>query len=174
VDSGLQEAIEAERDVMEPVRAAADLVLDTSDLNVHELRDRVSALYGEVDDRPMRTTITSFGYKHGLPRDADLVFDCRFLPNPHWIPDLRPLNGCDGPVSEYVLSHEATQDFLDQLDDMLAVLMPSYVSEGKSYLSVAFGCTGGRHRSVAVAETVAEMLRGRGFDPVVSHRDLER
>jgi len=174
VDSGLQEAIEAERDVMEPVRAAADLVLDTSDLNVHELRDRVSALYGEVDDRPMRTTITSFGYKHGLPRDADLVFDCRFLPNPHWMPDLRPLNGCDGPVSEYVLSHEATQDFLDQLDDMLAVLMPSYVSEGKSYLSVAFGCTGGRHRSVAVAETVAEMLRGRGFDQVVSQRDLER
>jgi len=106
--------------------------------------------------------------------DADLVFDCRFLPNPHWIPDLRPLTGRDGPVSEYVLGHDATQDFLDQLDDMLAVLMPSYVSEGKSYLSVAFGCTGGRHRSVAIAETVAEMLRGRGFDPVVSHRDVER
>ena len=174
VDEGLQDAIEAERDIMDPVRTAADLVLDTSDLNVHELRDRVSAFYGEADDRPMRTTITSFGYKHGLPRDADLVFDCRFLPNPHWIPDLRPLSGRDGPVSEYVLAHEATQDFLDQLGDLLAVLMPSYVAEGKSYLSVAFGCTGGRHRSVAVAETVAEMLRGRGFDPVVSHRDVER
>ena len=174
VDEGLQDAIEAERDIMDPVRTAADLVLDTSDLNVHELRDRVSALYGEADDRPMRTTITSFGYKHGLPRDADLVFDCRFLPNPHWIPDLRPLSGRDGPVSEYVLAHEATQDFLDQLGDLLAVLMPSYVAEGKSYLSVAFGCTGGRHRSVEVAETVAEMIRDRGFDPVVSHRDVER
>ena len=172
--AGLEEAIEGERALMEPVRAAADLVLDTSDLNVHELRDRVARLYGESDDRPMRTTITSFGYKHGLPRDADLILDCRFLPNPHWIPDLRPLTGLDGPVREHVLSHEVTQEFLDQLGDLLGMLMPAYVAEGKSYLSIALGCTGGRHRSVAVAETVAEMLRGREFDPVVTHRDIER
>jgi len=168
------EAIEAERRLMEPVRAAADLVLDTSDLNVHELRDRVARLYGESDDRPMRTTITSFGYKHGLPRDADLVLDCRFLPNPHWIPELRPLTGLDGPVREHVLGHEVTQEFLDQTGDLLGMLMPAYVAEGKSYLSIALGCTGGRHRSVAVAETVAEMLRGREFDPVVVHRDIGR
>ena len=171
---GLVEAIEAERTLMEPVRAAADLVLDTSDLNVHELRDRVARLYGESDDRPMRTTITSFGYKHGLPRDADLVLDCRFLPNPHWIPELRPLTGLDGPVREHVLGHEVTQEFLDQTGDLLGMLMPAYVAEGKSYLSIALGCTGGRHRSVAVAETVAEMLRGRDFDPVVVHRDVGR
>jgi len=172
--AGLEEAIEDERALMEPVRAAADLVLDTSDLNVHELRDRVARLYGESDDRPMRTTITSFGYKHGLPRDADLILDCRFLPNPHWIPELRPLTGLDGPVREHVLSHEVTQEFLDQLGDLLGMLMPAYVAEGKSYLSIALGCTGGRHRSVAVAETVAEMLRGREFDPVVTHRDIGR
>ena len=172
--AGLEEAIEDERTLMEPVRAAADLVLDTSDLNVHELRDQVARLYGESDDRPMRTTITSFGYKHGLPRDADLILDFRFLPNPHWIPDLRPLTGLDGPVREHVLSHEVTQEFLDQLGDLLGMLMPAYVAEGKSYLSIALGCTGGRHRSVAVAETVAEMLRGREFDPVVTHRDIGR
>ena len=172
--AGLEEAIEDERTLMEPVRAAADLVLDTSDLNVHELRDRVARLYGESDDRPMRTTITSFGYKHGLPRDADLILDCRFLPNPHWIPELRPLTGLDGPVREHVLSHEVTQEFLDQMGDLLGMLMPAYVAEGKSYLSIALGCTGGRHRSVAVAETVAEMLRGREFDPVVTHRDIGR
>ena len=174
VDAGLVEAIEAERALMEPVRAAADLVLDTSDLNVHELRDRVARLYGESDDRPMRTTVTSFGYKHGLPRDADLVLDCRFLPNPHWIPELRPLTGLDGPVREHVLGHEVTQEFLDQMGDLLGMLMPAYVAEGKSYLAIALGCTGGRHRSVAVAETVAEMLRGREFDPVVVHRDVGR
>jgi len=174
MDAGLEEAIEAERALMEPVRASADLVLDTSDLNVHELRDRVARLYGESDDRPMRTTITSFGYKHGLPRDADLVLDCRFLPNPHWIPELRPLTGLDGPVREHVLGHEVTQEFLDQVGDLLAMLMPAYLAEGKSYLSIALGCTGGRHRSVAVAETVAEMLRGDDFDPVVVHRDVGR
>ena len=172
--AGLEEAIEDERTLMEPVRAAADLVLDTSDLNVHELRDQVARLYGESDDRPMRTTITSFGYKHGLPRDADLILDCRFLPNPHWIPELRPLTGLDGPVREHVLSHEVTQEFLDQMGDLLGMLMPAYLAEGKSYLSIALGCTGGRHRSVAVAETVAEMLRGREFDPVVTHRDIGR
>ena len=172
--AGLEEAIEDERTLMEPVRAAADLVLDTSDLNVHELRDQVARLYGESDDWPMRTTITSFGYKHGLPRDADLILDCRFLPNPHWIPELRPLTGLDGPVREHVLSHEVTQEFLDQMGDLLGMLMPAYVAEGKSYLSIALGCTGGRHRSVAVAETVAEMLRGREFDPVVTHRDIGR
>ena len=171
---GLVEAIEAERTLMEPVRAAADLVRAPSDLNVHELRDRVARLYGESNDRPMRTTITSFGYKHGLPRDADLVLDCRFLPNPHWIPELRPLTGLDGPVREHVLGHEVTQEFLDQTGDLLEMLMPAYVAEGKSYLSIALGCTGGRHRAVAVAETVAEMLRGRDFDPVVIHRDVGR
>ena len=171
-DTGLSDAIEAERERMEPVKAIADLVLDTSDLSVHDLRDRVGGLYGQADDRPMRTTITSFGYKHGLPRDVDLVFDCRFLPNPHWIPELRPLSGMDGPVREHVLSHEVTQEFLDHLEDLLAMLMPAYVAEGKSYLSVALGCTGGRHRSVWGARHIADWIADQGHPLEITHREL--
>ncbi len=122
----------------------------------------------------MRVTVVSFGYTHGLPRDVDLVFDCRFLPNPHWVPELQPLTGRDAPVREYVLQQALAQTFLTHLDGLLDDLLPAFVAEGKSYLTVAFGCTGGRHRSVAISERVAEKLRDDGYDPVVVHRDVDR
>ena len=173
-DAGLADTIEAERTLMDPVRAEADLVIDTSDLNVHELRDKVAELYGRADDRPMRLAVTSFGYKHGAPRDADLVLDCRFLPNPHWVSDLRPLSGLDSPVREYVLGSDLAQGFLGRLEGLLDLLLPAFVGEGRSYLTLAFGCTGGRHRSVVIAEAAAGSLRARGQDPAVTHRDVDR
>ena len=171
----LADAIERERSMLEPVKAEADVVLDTSDLNVHELRARIVAMFGEDHpDTGMQTTVLSFGYKHGLPLDVDLVLDCRFLPNPHWIDELRPLTGLEAPVREYVLGQPPAETFLERLDDLLALLLPAYVDEGKSYLSLAFGCTGGRHRSVAIAEEVAARLRQHGIEPTVIHRDVEK
>jgi UPF0042 nucleotide-binding protein len=122
----------------------------------------------------MQTTVLSFGYRHGLPLDVDLVLDCRFLPNPHWIEDLRPHTGLDEQVRDYVLGFPQTREFLRRLDDLLDLLLPAYVEEGKSYLTIALGCTGGRHRSVALVEEVAERLRLRGFAPRVTHRDIDR
>ena len=173
-DAGLADTIDAERTLMDPVRAEADLVIDTSDLNVHELHDKVAELYGQADDRPMRLAVTSFGYKHGAPRDADLVMDCRFLPNPHWVDELRPLSGLDAPVREHVLGSDLAQGFLGRLDGLLELLLPAFVGEGRSYLTLAFGCTGGRHRSVAIAEAVAGSLRAMGQNPAVTHRDVDR
>src|SRR5690606_18774146 len=174
-DEGLTEAIERERELLEPVKATADVVVDTSDLNVHQLRDRIVELFG--DDHPtggMQTRVVSFGYKHGLPLDVDIVLDCRFLPNPHWVDELRPHTGLDEPVRRYVLDQDEAQDLIRHLRELLATLLPAYVAEGKSYLTIAFGCTGGRHRSVAIAEEVAEILRAQGFDPTVVHRDIDR
>jgi UPF0042 nucleotide-binding protein len=171
----LAEAIEAERRVLEPAKAEADVVIDTTDLNVHQLRDRMLDLFADSStDTGMQTTISSFGYKHGLPLDTDLVIDCRFLPNPHWVDELRPLTGLDPAVRDYVLDQPVAGRFLDELMSLLELLLPAYVSEGKSYLSLAFGCTGGRHRSVAIAEEVARQLRERGHEPKVAHRDLAR
>ncbi|MBU6330078.1 MAG: RNase adapter RapZ [Acidobacteria bacterium] len=175
VDSTLAEAIETERSELAAVRAEAHVVIDTTDLNVHQLRDRMLDLFAA--DAPaggMQTTVTSFGYKHGLPVDTDLVIDCRFLPNPHWIEELRPHTGLDADVRDYVLGQPLSRAFLEQLDTMLELLLPAYVAEGKSYLTIAFGCTGGRHRSVAIAEAVARGLRDRGFDLRVTHRDIDR
>ena len=174
-DLTLAEAIEQERDVLQPVKAEAHVVIDTSDLNVHQLRSRMLDLFAA--DAPaggMQTTITSFGYKHGLPLDTDLVIDCRFLPNPHWIEELRPHTGLDTDVRDYVLGPARSQAFLAQLEGLLGLLLPAYVAEGKSYLTVAFGCTGGRHRSVAIAEAVAASLRAQGTDLRVTHRDIDR
>jgi len=171
----LAEAIEAERRVLEPAKAEADVVIDTSDLNVHQLRDRMLDLFADSStDTGMQTTLTSFGYKHGLPLDTDLVIDCRFLPNPHWVEDLRPLTGLDPAVREYVLDHPVAQQFLDGLTTLLEVLLPAYVHEGKSYLTVSFGCTGGRHRSVAIAQEMSERLCQLGYPPKVTHRDIDR
>jgi len=122
----------------------------------------------------MQATVLSFGYKHGLPLDADLVFDCRFLPNPHWIDELRPFTGLDQPVRDFVLEQPAAKEFLRRLEDLLAQLLPAYVAEGKAYLTIALGCTGGRHRSVALAEEVAELLRRHGFSPSILHRDVDK
>lgn len=174
-EGSLAQSIEEERQLLQPVKAEADVVVDTSDLNVHQLRSRVLDLFAaEAPAGGMQTTVTSFGYKHGLPLDTDLVIDCRFLPNPHWVDDLRPLTGLDEPVRDYVLGQPLTGEFLEQVDSLLALLLPAYVAEGKSYLTIAFGCTGGRHRSVAIAEAVTRTLRDKGFDLRVAHRDVDR
>ncbi len=174
-EGSLGQSIEEERQLLQPVKAEADVVVDTSDLNVHQLRARVLDLFAaEAPAGGMQTTVTSFGYKHGLPLDTDLVIDCRFLPNPHWVDDLRPLTGLDEPVRDYVLGQPLTGEFLEQIDSLLAMLLPAYVAEGKSYLTIAFGCTGGRHRSVAIAEAVTRTLREKGFDLRVAHRDVDR
>ena len=169
------DAIELERELLADVRDMADAVIDTGDLNVHELRDRVHDEFGATgDELGMRTAVMSFGYKHGVPRDADLVFDCRFLPNPHWVPDLRPYTGLHPGVRDWVLGQGATAAFLEHLMPMLESLLPSYRSEGKSYLTIALGCTGGRHRSVAIAEQVTRLLVERGHDLHCRHRDIAR
>ena len=166
-------AIESERVLLEPVKAEADVVIDTSDLNVHELRRRMRSLF-EGSRSTMQTTVLSFGYKNGLPLDADLVIDCRFLPNPHWVDELRPLTGLDEPVRDYVLGQPAAGRFLDNLEILLEQLLPAYVAEGKAYLTIALGCTGGRHRSVAIAEELATRLRRHAQRVGVVHRDVEK
>jgi len=169
------ESIQQEREILEPVKALADVVVDTSDLNVHQLRERVLELFGaESGPAGLKTSVVSFGYKHGLPLDVDVVLDCRFLPNPHWVDELRPLAGTDEAVRRYVMAQPDTKLFLERLDALLAVALPGYVKEGKSYLSIAVGCTGGRHRSVVLAYEIADLLRGHGFDPTVTLRDVDR
>ena len=167
------DGIAAERELLREVRGDADLVLDTTRLNVHELRARVRDFFGGGTAAGLRLSIVSFGFKYGLPVDADQVADCRFLPNPHWVPALRPLSGLDAEVRDYVLDNEETQELLRRLDDLFALLLPAYVREGKSYLSIAIGCTGGRHRSVVLAEEIAARIRQRGYTPVVHHRDID-
>ena len=171
----LTDVIEAERVALEPLRAEADLLIDTTELNVHQLRSRMHEAFGSIgSETAMRTTVTSFGYKHGLPLDVDLVFDCRFLPNPHWVEELRPLTGLDQPVADYVLEQPVTGAFLARLERLLALILPFYVQEGKSYLTVAFGCTGGQHRSVAIAEKMAQALDKLGHAPAIVHRDIDK
>jgi UPF0042 nucleotide-binding protein len=171
---GLVESIESERTMLEPVRAAADLVIDTSDLNVHQLKERIDHAFDTVSGSRLQVTVESFGFKHGLPLDADIVMDLRFLPNPHWEDDLRPLTGHDPKVRDYVLETAVGSAFVDRFDDLLASLVPQYQAEGRTYLTVALGCTGGRHRSVAAAEELAARLRQRGVAVRTSHRDVSR
>ena len=169
------DGIARERALLESMRAQADLVIDTSDLTVHDLRDRIVGTFSrQPREARLQATVVSFGYKYGIPMDADLVLDVRFLPNPHWVEELRPLPGTDARVHEYVMTRQATRDFLDRLDEMLEVLIPGYLTEGKRYLTVAIGCTGGRHRSVVVGDEVAEMLRRRGLPVTIEHRDIDR
>lgn len=172
---GLMEAIDLERDLLQPVKSAADLVIDTTELNVHQLKAKLLAAFDEVGDgQRLQIAIESFGFKHGLPMDADVVMDVRFLPNPHWEEALRPLTGHDPMVRDFVLERAQANDFLDRFEELMLSLLPAYESEGKSYLTVAFGCTGGRHRSVAVAEELARRLREHGFAVSTGHRDLSR
>jgi UPF0042 nucleotide-binding protein len=172
---GVEDSITEERELLQPLRDQADLVIDTGELNVNQLRSRLMEVFGGEDpDGTMQTSLLSFGFKHGVPLDVDLMFDCRFLPNPYWVESLRPLSGLDEPVRDYVLGRSETTEFLDKLDDMLAMLIPAYVREGKSYLTVAMGCTGGRHRSVALAEELALRLNKHGIATSVFHRDVER
>jgi len=170
------DGITRERRLLEGLKGEADLVLDTSELNIHELRARIRDVFGDAADvaGQLQTTIVSFGYKHGLPLDVDLVFDCRFLPNPHWVEELRPLPGTDAKIRKYVMRQRETKPFLEQLDDLLHLLLPAYIREGKSYLSVGVGCTGGRHRSVVIADEIAKLIERQGFGANVTHRDLDR
>ncbi len=175
VGSSLGRAIANERASFEPVRAMADVIVDTSELNVHQLRDRIRDAFADVESVPsMRVDVSSFGFKRGTPRVVDLMFDVRFLPNPHWEPELRPLTGLDDAVRRYVFSYQEAGEFLAKTADMLDFLLPHYEAEGKSYLTIAVGCTGGRHRSVALAEAIGAHLRETGVDTSVHHRDIDR
>lgn len=168
----LLDGIRREREMLAVLRAAADMVIDTSTLNVHQLASRVSYAFNTEDERELRWTIMSFGFKRGVPIDADMVFDVRFLPNPHWVPDLRPQTGLSQAVSKYVLGHDAAGEWLDSLHRLLTTVTPGYLREGKRLATVAIGCTGGKHRSTAMSEELARRMREDGSTVHIVHRDL--
>ena len=170
----LIDGIEAERALLAELRGEADLVLDTTDLNVHQLRAKIDAAFGNPGRAVLHATVMSFGFKYGLPLDADVVLDCRFLPNPHWVEALRPQSGLDPDVRDYVFGQPGAVDFLDRSDELLAIIRAGYAQEGKRFLTLGVGCTGGRHRSVAMATALAERLVGAGVEVRVVHRDLGR
>ncbi|CAN5352691.1 RNase adapter RapZ [soil metagenome] len=173
-DGRLSDGIAAERTLLTDLHGEADLVIDTSSLNVHELRRKIEDAFGTEDLPALKATVMSFGYKYGLPVDADMVVDVRFLPNPHWIPELRPRTGCDDDVRDYVLSQDGAAEFLDRYHELLQLIGAGYQREGKRYLTVAVGCTGGKHRSVAIVEQLAARLAADGVRTKVFHRDLGR
>ena len=171
----LEGAIALERRMLAPLRERAEFVVDTSDLSTAKLRGELLRLFGRgSQEGAMTVSVTSFGFKHGLPREADLVFDVRFLPNPYYVQELRPRTGLDDGVRDYVFSGGAAGEFLEKLQDLVGFLLPKYVEEGKTALVVAVGCTGGHHRSVALAHALAAYIRGRGYPVTESHRDLGR
>ena len=171
----LEGAIALERRMLAPLRERAEFVVDTSDLSTAKLRGELLRLFGRgSQEGAMTVSVTSFGFKHGLPREADLVFDVRFLPNPYYVQELRPRTGLDDGVRDYVFSGGAAGEFLEKLQDLVGFLLPKYVEEGKTALEVAVGCTGGHHRSVAIAHALAAYIRGRGYPVTESHRDLGR
>jgi UPF0042 nucleotide-binding protein len=169
------EGIRKERQILAQLRGDADLVIDTSGLTPQELRDRVRAAFAAgPPEAGLQVSIVSFGFKYGSPRDADLVFDVRFLPNPHWVPDLRPFPGTEPAVRDYVRASELYAPFIERVEALLDVTLPGYVAEGKSYLTIAIGCTGGHHRSVVVAEELGAWIGARGLPTSVVHRDVGR
>ena len=170
----VREGLRRERILMEPIRKLADVVIDTTKFNVHELRQFIMHRFQKTDRRPMMLAVVSFGYKYGIPADADLVFDVRFLPNPHFIPRLRKFSGREPRIVRYIRSFPQTGEFLRRVEGLLTYLIPHYIGEGKSYLTIAFGCTGGRHRSVMLAEAVHKTLHRRGYASKVVHRDLHK
>ncbi len=170
----VMEGIREERRRMALIRRLADVVIDTTKFNIHELRQFVINRFQNPDRRPMVVSVVSFGFRYGIPTDADLVFDVRFLPNPHFVPRLRPFSGKDPRVARYIRSFPQTGEFLRRIESLLAYLIPHYIREGKSYLTVALGCTGGRHRSVALSEVIRRSLQKKGYAAKVVHRDLEK
>jgi UPF0042 nucleotide-binding protein len=167
-------AIAAEREVLSELREMSDYYIDTSNLNVHQLREQLTTLFADEEmTSPMRVSVRSFGFKHGSPRDVDLLFDVRFLPNPHWVPELRDKRGTEPEVSDYVMGQPGAVEFVDQVEQMLTFLIPLFETEGKSYLSVGIGCTGGHHRSVAIADEIGRRLNDRDIRAVVRHRDID-
>jgi UPF0042 nucleotide-binding protein len=170
----LLEGINREREVMATLRGDADLVIDTTPLNVHQLKDKVAKAFGTPEAVKLRITVVSFGFKYGVPVDADLLADMRFLPNPYWVPDLRPRTGRDPVVASYVKDRPNAQEFLDRYLPVIETVGDGYLQEGKRFMTVAIGCTGGKHRSVAMSEEIVERLRAAGRDADVTHRDLGR
>jgi RNase adapter protein RapZ len=171
----VREGIRRERRLMRPLRRMADFVLDTTRMNPHELRDIIQARFGGAAKRKtMLVAVTSFGYRTGVPADADLVFDVRFLPNPNYVPKLKKQTGRDAAVRRFMDSYPETREFMTRLMELLLYLLPEYLREGKSYLTIAIGCTGGRHRSVAIAERIGKQLEGEGYHVKVTHRDISR
>jgi UPF0042 nucleotide-binding protein len=170
----LAEKIATERASFEDIRGGADIIIDTTDLDVHQLRRQLeTAFAGELPERQMRVDILSFGFKRGVPRVVDVMFDVRFLPNPHWVAELRPLTGLDEAVRDYVLAQPDSQEFLAQVKRMLHFLIPRYAAEGKSYLTIGIGCTGGRHRSVVLSNEIGQIVADLGeVEVTVGHRDL--
>jgi UPF0042 nucleotide-binding protein len=170
----IAEGIRDERRRMAPIRRLADVIIDTTKFNVHELRQLVIDRFQNPGRRPLLVSVVSFGFRYGIPADADLVFDVRFLPNPHFVPRLRPFSGKDPRVARYIRSFPQTGEFLRRIESLLAYLIPHYIREGKSYLTVALGCTGGRHRSVALAEVIRRALQRKGHAAKVVHRDVDK
>lgn len=171
-DAPVKASLQAERRHLKPIRAIADLVIDTSKFNVHELRAHVTEQFKQqASDKNILVSCVSFGFKHGVPEDADLVFDVRFLPNPHFVPEFRPLTGKHPRVAKYIRSFPQTPEFIHRISELLVYLLPHYIREGKSYLTISFGCTGGQHRSVMIAEDVGQNLRKAGYRVKVLHRD---
>ncbi|MGH9570197.1 MAG: RNase adapter RapZ [Candidatus Angelobacter sp.] len=171
-ESTVKAALSQERRMLQPIRAMADVVVDSSHFNVHELRSHITAKFTQGSSgRDILISVVSFGYKAGVPVDADLVFDVRFLPNPHFVPEFRPLTGRHPKVAKYIRSFPQTQEFIDRISELLIYLIPHYVREGKSYLTIAFGCTGGQHRSVLIGEEVKKRLSRAGYRVKVVHRD---
>ena len=174
-DGSVLDAVQQDRAVFEPLRAAADLVIDTTGKTIYQLKALVTELFSdEIENVGMQTSVVSFGFKHGVPVDVDLLFDVRFLPNPFWVDTLRDQSGLDPDVRDYVLGNELSEKFLAHLDGLFELLLPAYVEEGKSYLTIAVGCTGGRHRSVALSEELGRRLRVHGTQVRVQHRDIGR
>lgn len=170
----LLDGISRERDMVRDLRGDADVIVDTSNLNVHQLGSRVATAFGKDEAPVVRATVVSFGFKYGIPVDASMVVDMRFLPNPHWVPQLRPLSGLDLPVRDFVLTQSAAPHFLDALDNLLETVYAGFLQERKQYLTLAVGCTGGKHRSVTMAEAIGSRMRRRGLEVLVTHRDLGR
>jgi RNase adapter protein RapZ len=171
-DAPVKSALQQERRHLRQIRALADFVIDTSKFNVHELRAHLTQQFQQQSsDKNILVSCVSFGFKHGVPEDADLVFDVRFLPNPHFVPEFRPLTGRDPQVAKYIRSFPQTQEFINRISELLVYLLPHYIREGKSYLTISFGCTGGQHRSVMIAEDVSKALRKSGYRVKVVHRD---
>lgn len=169
----LLDGIHKEREMLAGIRASADLVIDTTSINVHELATRVTAAFGgDGTDSELQLTLMSFGFKNGIPIDADMVFDIRFLPNPHWVPALRPQTGLSQPVSAFVLGQPDAEPFLEHALALVELITPGYLREGKRNATIAIGCTGGKHRSTAIVEELARRLRGKGVTTEVVHRDL--
>jgi UPF0042 nucleotide-binding protein len=174
-DGTVLDGIQAERKALAHLREGADRILDTSALTVHELRQRLVERYGtDTRGEGLTVTLVSFGFKHGIPYDADLVFDVRFLPNPHFVDRLRALDGREGAVADYIFAQPETRELMERLRDLIRFLLPLYRREGKAYLTVAVGCTGGRHRSIAIVEALREDLERQGLTPLIRHRDLGR